>query len=64
MKRKHVIAIGILTAIAAGGATILLLERRKRNRRKAFVANAGYETAYDVQYPIRYSRNRRKASKH
>jgi hypothetical protein len=48
MKKKHVITIAALTAIAAGTA-IYLLQRRKHNRRKAFIANAGYETAYDVQ---------------
>jgi hypothetical protein len=55
MKKKHVIAIAALTAIAAG-ATIYLMQRKKRSERKAFIANAGYETAYDVHYPIRYSR--------
>jgi hypothetical protein len=62
MKKKHVITIAALTAIAAGTA-IYLLQRRKHNRRKAFIANAGYETAYDVHYPVRYSRNKGKAPK-
>jgi hypothetical protein len=62
MKKKHVITIAALTAIAAGTA-IYLLQRRKYNQRKAFIANAGYETAYDVHYPIRYGRSRSKADK-
>jgi hypothetical protein len=62
MKKKHVITIAALTAIAAGIA-IFLVQRRKHNRRKAFIANAGYETAYDVHYPIRYSRSKGKAEK-
>jgi hypothetical protein len=62
MKKKHVIAIAALTAIAAG-ATIYLIQRKKRSERKAFIANAGYETAYDVHYPIRYSRGRGRTEK-
>jgi hypothetical protein len=62
MKKKHVITIAALTAIAAGTA-FYLAQRRKHNRRKAFIANAGYETAYDVHYPIRYSRSKGKAEK-
>lgn len=57
MKKKHVITIAALTAVAAG-VTIYLIQRKKRERRKAFIANAGYETAYDVHYPIRYSRTK------
>jgi hypothetical protein len=62
MKRNHAITIAALTAIAAGTA-IYILQRRKHNRRKAFIANAGYETAYDVHYPIRYSRSKGNAEK-
>lgn len=62
MKKKDVITIAALTAIAAGTA-IYLLQRRKQNRRKAFIANEGYEAAYDVHYPIRYSRSKGKAEK-
>jgi hypothetical protein len=62
MKKKHVITVAALTAIAAGTA-IYLLQRRAHNRRKAFIANAGYETAYDVHYPIRYGRSKGKAAK-
>lgn len=58
MKKKHVFAIAALTAIAAGATVYLLQWQKSRDRRKAFVANAGYETAYDVHYPITYKRNR------
>lgn len=57
MKKKHVITIAALTAVAAG-VTIYLIQRKKRERRRAFIANAGYETAYDVHYPIRYSKTK------
>jgi hypothetical protein len=62
MKKRNVIAIAALTAIAAG-VTAYLIERKRRERRKTFIANAGYETAYDVHYPIRYGRSRSKAAK-
>jgi hypothetical protein len=62
MKKKQVIAIAAIGAVLAGTA-ILLIQRKRHNRRKAFIANAGYETAYDVHYPIRYSRNKGKAPK-
>jgi hypothetical protein len=62
MKKKNVITIAVLTAVAAG-LTIYLLQRKKRAERKAFIANAGYETAYDVHYPIRYGRTKGKAQK-
>jgi len=62
MKKKHVITIAALTAVAAG-LTVYLIQRKKRAERRAFIANAGYETAYDVHYPIRYTRNKGKAAK-
>jgi hypothetical protein len=62
MKKKHVVAIAALTAIA-GATAVYLIQRKKRSERKAFIANAGYETAYDVHYPIRYSRSRGRAEK-
>ncbi|HEV3411896.1 MAG TPA: hypothetical protein VG101_05425 [Puia sp.] len=62
MKKKHVITIAALSAVLAGTA-IYLIQRKERNRRKAFIANAGYETAYDVHYPIRYGRSKGKTSK-
>ncbi len=57
MKKKHAITIAALTAVAAG-VTIYLIQRKRHQRRKAFIANAGYETAYDVHYPIRYSKTK------
>jgi hypothetical protein len=57
MNKKQLIAITALTAILAG-TTIYLLRKKRHNRRKAVVANAGYEMAYDVHYPVRYSRRK------
>ena len=59
MKRSQAIALTALTTTLAAGFTIYLLNRRRHARRKDFVANAGYEMAYDLHYPVRYSKPRR-----
>ncbi len=59
MKRSQAIALTALTTALAAGFTIFLLSRRRRARRKDFVANAGYEMAYDINFPVRYSKQRR-----
>jgi spore germination protein YaaH len=56
MKRSQAIALTALTATLAAGITYFLLHRRKHARRKDFVANEGYEMAYDIQYPMRYGK--------
>ena len=59
MKRSQAIALTALTTTLATGLTMFLLGRRKHAKRKAFVSNAGYEMAYDIHYPIKYSRQSR-----
>ncbi len=59
MKRSQAIALTALTTTLAAGFTVYLLNRRRHARRKDFVANAGYEMAYDLHYPVRYSKPRR-----
>ncbi len=56
MKRSQAIALTALTASLAAGFTVYLLNRRKHAKRKDFVANAGYEMAYDIHFPVRYSK--------
>ena len=56
MKRSQAIALTALTTTLAAGFTIYLLNRRRHAKRKDFVANAGYEMAYDIHYPLRYSK--------
>jgi hypothetical protein len=56
MKRSQAIALTALTATLAAGFTVYLLNRRKHAKRKDFVANAGYEMAYDIHFPVRYSK--------
>jgi hypothetical protein len=56
MKRSQAIALTALTTAIAAGFTTYLLTKRKHAKRKAFVSNAGYEMAYDIHYPPKYSR--------
>jgi hypothetical protein len=56
MKRSQAIALTALTTAFAAGFTVYLLNRRKQAKRKDFVANAGYEMAYDIHFPVRYSK--------
>ena len=58
MKKKELITLTVLTAILAG-TTIYLLRKNNRNqhrKRLATVSDAGYETAYDIHYPLKYKR--------
>ena len=59
MKRSQAIVLTALTATLAAGITVYFLSRRKTKKRRDFVANAGYEMAYDIHYPIKYRRHRR-----
>ena len=59
MKRSQAIALTALTTTLAAGFTMYFLSRRRHAKRKEFVANAGYEMAYDIHYPVKYSRHKR-----
>lgn len=64
MKRSEAIALTALTTTLAAGLTLYFLGRRKHAKRKEFVANAGYEMAYDIHYPMRYRRHKRHNGHH
>lgn len=60
MKKTNLLAVTALT-LAFAGMTIYLLRKDKHNkhkRRLTVVADAGYETAYDIHYPIKYRRGK------
>ncbi len=61
MKKSQVIAITALTTALIAGTTLYLLRKKKQHRRLATVSDAGYETAYDVHYPLKYRRGGRRA---
>lgn len=56
MKKTQLVAITTLTLTALAAATaICLIRKNRRNKRRAIVSDAGYETAYDIHFPPRYS---------
>jgi hypothetical protein len=60
MKKTNLLAVTALT-IAFAGMTIYLLRKDKDNkhkRRLTVISDAGYETAYDIHYPVKYRRGR------
>lgn len=59
MKRSQAIALTAVTAALAAGLTVYFMNRRNAQKRRDFVANAGYEMAYDIQYPVKYRRHKR-----
>ena len=59
MRKSEAIAIAALTTTLAAGITLYLVARHNRRKRRDFVANAGYEMAYDINYPPRYRRHKR-----
>ncbi len=62
MKRSQTIALTALTTTLAASLTLtlILMSRRKHKKRKEFIANEGYEMAYDIHYPVKYSRHNRR----
>jgi hypothetical protein len=55
MKQKKLIA-GALAIIAAG--VIILISKIKDRRKRKIVAEAGYETAYDIYFPLKHNHPR------
>jgi hypothetical protein len=45
-------------AAALVGTTVYLLRKNKHNKRLDLVANAGYEMAYDVHFPVKYRKRK------
>ncbi len=56
MKRSQAIALTALTTALAAGFITYIWSKRKDRKRKELVADLGYEMAYDVHYPLKYSR--------
>ena len=56
MKKKNVLIATILVATVATvvvGANLYLLKKYKHKKRLAVVSDAGYETAYDIHFPLK-----------
>lgn len=58
MKNKWTIGI-TSTLLAAGIVAYFLIQKNAAQKKLDTVADAGYETAYDVLYPLKNARQRR-----
>jgi hypothetical protein len=53
-KTKLITILSLTTALT--GATIYLLKQCRHKKRMAVISDAGYETAYDIHFPLKYKR--------
>ena len=53
MKKKKWIMLMAITTVVAGAAVYIYRKRRTR-KQLAIVSEAGYETAYDIHFPLKY----------
>jgi len=56
MKNKKLLLTLVLVAAVAVVGTNLLAKKTKHKKRLAVVSDAGYETAYDIHFPLKYKR--------
>lgn len=56
MKKKLVIAIASTIAV---GIVVYLVQKNKEEKRTISIADAGYETAHDILYPLKKQRWRK-----
>ena len=64
MKNKKLLMATILVASVATAVVVAnayLLKKYKHKKRLAVVSDAGYETAYDIHFPMKSKRTRRVA---
>jgi hypothetical protein len=57
--KTYKLAIGIASSIALG-VVVYHIRKTKYEKRLNVISDAGYETAYDVIYPLKSMRLRRK----
>jgi hypothetical protein len=51
MKRKQFAALSTIVLMGAGIAVLVAAERGKARKKRALIADAGYETAHDILFP-------------
>jgi hypothetical protein len=56
MKTYKLIVIIIVVSVTVAGITIFSIKKTKLEKRLLSVSDAGYETAYDVLYPLKGQR--------
>ena len=57
--KKLLLTVTLVATAAVIGANFYLLKKHKHKKRLAVVSDAGYETAYDVHFPLKYKKPRR-----
>ena len=56
-KLTELVAAGVVAGALVGAATgfvLYLLKKQELKKRLEVVSDAGYETAYDIHYPLKY----------
>lgn len=51
--KNYTLIIGVVSIVAVGWMVTVLVQKNTLEKRQMEVADAGYETAYDVLYPLR-----------
>jgi hypothetical protein len=59
MKTYKLIVILIVVSVTIAGITIYSIKKTKLEKRLLSVSDAGYETAYDILYPLKSQRSKR-----
>ena len=50
--KKWIITVALATAIA--GTAVYVYRKSRHRKRLAIVSDAGYETAWDIHFPLKY----------
>ena len=58
MKTRH-IAIALVSTIAVSAVVLYMLRRNREEKKLIDVADAGYETAHDILYPLQTRKSKR-----
>jgi len=52
MKSYTLIGLGVISLVAVGWLIGTMMQKNAKEQRQMRVADAGYETAYDILYPL------------
>ena len=55
--KKLILNVALITAVV--GVSLYLLHKNRHKKRLATVSDAGYETAWDVHFPLKYKKQAR-----
>ena len=51
--KNYTIVLGVVSLVAVGWIIGALMQKNAMQKRQMEVADAGYETAYDILYPLK-----------